>query len=232
MEPAEKGQVPRQGYASRPSVSLLTPYGPRRFKGPFGSPLFAPTLTLRRPLRARAPTGSDAFAAAPYCGGSYLTPAKWQMCGGSCSQKPRTRVRTGGAVSCRRGGIRHQCSGFHKRVARPLRPAAAGSLSSAKNSSGSSRPRSPASRDWYWRAARCALGTAIGPGSKFRPDRCRRLLRPLKRGTHLASLARQPYKRAHRGTGACTRYATPVPAPAKKRKGQVPFQGIASRPSD
>ena len=54
-----------------------------------------------RPLRARAPTGSDAFAAAPYCGGSYLTPAKWQMCGGSCSQKPRTRVRTGGAVSPR-----------------------------------------------------------------------------------------------------------------------------------
>ena len=56
---------------------------------------------LSRPLRARAPTGSDAFAAAPYCGGSYLTPAKWQMCGGSCSQKPRTRVRTGGAVSPR-----------------------------------------------------------------------------------------------------------------------------------
>ena len=28
MEPAEKGQGPRQGYASRPSVFLLTPYGP------------------------------------------------------------------------------------------------------------------------------------------------------------------------------------------------------------
>ena len=42
MEPALKGQVPRRGFASRPSVSLLTPYGPRRFKGPVGSPLFAP----------------------------------------------------------------------------------------------------------------------------------------------------------------------------------------------
>jgi hypothetical protein len=42
MEPALKGQVPRQGYASRPSVSILTPYGPRRFKGPFGSPLIVP----------------------------------------------------------------------------------------------------------------------------------------------------------------------------------------------
>ena len=52
------------------------------------------------------------------------------------------------------------------------------------------------------RAARCVPGTAIGPGSKFRPDRCRRLLRPLKRVTHLASLARQPYRRARRSTGA------------------------------
>jgi hypothetical protein len=121
MEPAEKGQVPRQGYASRPSVSLLTPYGPRRFKGPFGSPLFAPTLTLRRPLRARAPTGSDAFVAAPYCGGSYLTPAKWQMCGGSCSQKhSHTRPN-------RRGRLVPPTAGSATRVAvstnaSPVRP--------------------------------------------------------------------------------------------------------------
>jgi hypothetical protein len=30
----------------------------------------------------------------------------------------------------------------------------------------------------YWRAARAVPVTAIGPASKFRPDRCRRLLRP------------------------------------------------------
>jgi hypothetical protein len=54
----------------------------------------------------------------------------------------------------------------------------AGSLSSAKNSSGSSRPRSPASRDRCCRAARGAPVTAIGPGSKFHPDRCRRLRSP------------------------------------------------------
>jgi len=70
-------------------------------KGRSARRLLFQSSPLSRPLRARDPTGSDAFAAAPYCGGSYLTPAKWQMCGGSCSQKPRTRVRTGGAVSPR-----------------------------------------------------------------------------------------------------------------------------------
>jgi hypothetical protein len=54
----------------------------------------------------------------------------------------------------------------------------------------------------YWRAARCVPGTVIGPGSKFRPDRCRRLLRPLRRVTPLASLARQLFRRAHRSTGS------------------------------
>jgi len=44
MEPAEKGQVPRRGFASQPSVFLWTPYGPRRFKGPFGSSLIVPTF--------------------------------------------------------------------------------------------------------------------------------------------------------------------------------------------
>ena len=70
-------------------------------KGRSARRLLFQSSPLSRPLRARDPTGSDAFAAAPYCGGSYLTPAKWQMCGGSCSQQPRTRVRTGGAVSPR-----------------------------------------------------------------------------------------------------------------------------------
>ena len=45
MEPAFEGQVPRRGFASRPSVFLGTPYGPGRFKGPFGSPLIVPTFT-------------------------------------------------------------------------------------------------------------------------------------------------------------------------------------------
>ena len=37
-----KGLVPRRGSAPRPSVSLMTPYAPRRFKGPVGSPLIVP----------------------------------------------------------------------------------------------------------------------------------------------------------------------------------------------
>ena len=123
---------------------------------------------LSRPLRARAPTGSDAFAAAPYCGGSYLTPAKWQMCGGSCSQKPRTRVRTGGAVSprLRRGpppGLRFP------QTRRSVRPFQAPRTRLRLEAAFGGR---------YWRAARVVPVTAIGPASKFRPDRWRRLLRP------------------------------------------------------
>jgi hypothetical protein len=82
---------------------------------------------MKRPLRARDPNGSCAFAVAPYCGGSYLTPAKWQIRDGSCSQKPRTRSRTVGVVSSRRRRDPPHGFSFHKRVARP-------SLSSAKNS--------------------------------------------------------------------------------------------------
>ena len=107
-------------FASRPSVFLWTPYGPRRFKGPFGTPLIVPPFTHESSASRSRPTGSCAFAAAPYCGGSYLTPAKWQMCGGSCSQKPRTRTRTGGAVSPRYAG-----SAFRVPVstnASPVRP--------------------------------------------------------------------------------------------------------------
>ena len=87
----------------------------------------------------------------------------------------------------------------------------------------------PPGGGWYRRAARCAPGTAIGPGSKFRPDRCRRLLRPLRRGTPLASLARQPYIRARRITGACPlRDARPGTCKEKKRPGAVPWHRSAS----
>ena len=150
---------------------------------------------LSRPLRARDPTGSDAFAAAPYCGGSYLTPAKWQISGGSCSQKHRTRVRTGGAVSprLRRGpppGLRFPQT---RRSVRPFQAprtrlrleAAFGGLVLAGRKGTCQSPPSVRPQN--------SGPTAVGACYARR-----------WRGTPLASLARQPYGRARRGTGACT----------------------------
>ena len=168
MEPAEKGQVPRRGFAPLPSVSLLTPYGPGRFKGTVVSPLIVPTSPMNRPLRARAPTGSCAFAAAPYCGGSYLTPAKWQ----------NTRRLVFAKAS-------HPHTNRRGRLVPP--EAASASWVQFPQTRRSVRPfQAPRTRlrleaafgGRYWRAARAVPGTAIGPASKFRPDRCRRLLRP------------------------------------------------------
>ena len=100
--PASKGQVPRRQlrYAAS-GLSIDTLWTQGASKGRSDRRLLFQLSPMKRPLRARDPNGSCAFAVAPYCGGSYLTPAKWQICGGSCSQKPRTRVRTGGAVSPR-----------------------------------------------------------------------------------------------------------------------------------
>ena len=128
MEPALKARFRAVGSRSQTfGLSIDTLWTPGASKGRSARRLLFQSSPLRRPLRARDPTGSDAFAAAPYCGGSYLTPAKWQMCGGSCSQKPRTRVRTGGAVSPRYAGSASRVAVSTNASVRP-------SLSSAKNS--------------------------------------------------------------------------------------------------
>jgi hypothetical protein len=118
--------VPRQGYAAS-GLSIDTLWTQGASKGRSDRRLLFQLSPMKRPLRARDPSGSCAFAVAPYCGGSYLTPAKWQIRDGSCSQKPRTRSRTVGVVSSRRRRDPPHGFSFHKRVARP-------SLSSAKNS--------------------------------------------------------------------------------------------------
>ena len=146
--PASKGQVPRRQLryaASGLSIDTLWTQGASKVRS--DRRLLFQLSPMKRPLRARDPNGSCAFAVAPYCGGSYLTPAKWQIRDGSCSQKPRTRSRTAGVDSSRlRRDPPHGFS-FHKRVARP-------SLSSAKNSP---TARSPASR------LRFAGSGAVGP---------------------------------------------------------------------
>jgi len=165
--------VPRRRLRSRPSVSLMTPYAPRRFKGPVGSPRLLQSSPLSRPLRARAPTGSDAFAAAPYCGGSYLTPAKWQNTRRLVLAKAsHTRPNRWGRLAPLRG-VRLQGCGFHKRVG-PSVPFKRQELAYGSKPCFAITLR----RVRYWRAARVVPVTAIGPASKFRPDRWRRLLRP------------------------------------------------------
>ena len=175
MEPALKARFRAVGSRSQTfGLSIDTLWTPGASKGRSARRLLFQSSPLRRPLRARDPTGSDAFAVAPYRGGSYLTPAKWQICDGSCSQKPRTRTRTGGADSSSlRRDPPHGFS-FHKRVDPPVPFKRQERTRSAVAALGV-----PHSRDWYWRAARGGPVTAIGPGSKFRPDRCRHLSRPL-----------------------------------------------------
>jgi hypothetical protein len=79
----------------------MTPYAHRRFKGPVGSPLIVPILTLESSASRSRPHRIGRFRRRAILRRFVPHPAKWQMCGGSCSQKPRTRVRTGGAVSPR-----------------------------------------------------------------------------------------------------------------------------------
>ena len=221
MEPASKGQVPRRGFASRPSVSLLTPYGPGRFKGPVGSPLIASTLTLEASASRSRPHRIVCFRRRAILRRFVPHPRKM------ANVRRLVLAKASHPHTNRRGRLAPPTAGSAFRVpvstnASPVRPFQAPRTRLRLEAAFGGR---------CWRAARVVPGTAIGPGSKFRPDRCRHLLRPLKRGTSLASLARQPFRRARRITGACTRYATPVSAPAKKRKGQVPCHGVASRPS-
>ena len=79
----------------------MTPYAHRRFKGPVGSPLIVSILTLTASASRSRPRRIGRFRRRAILRRFVPHPAKWQMCGGSCSQKPRTRVRTGGAVSSR-----------------------------------------------------------------------------------------------------------------------------------
>jgi hypothetical protein len=92
----------------------------RRFKAPFGSPPFAPTRPRRRPLRARDPAGSCAFAVAAIAWRFLRHPHAMAKV-----RRLIKRARTIGLVSCRLR--RHPPSGARVSTTASLRP----SLSSA-----------------------------------------------------------------------------------------------------
>ena len=134
MEPASKGQVPRQGVAPRPSVFLLTPYAPGRFKGPVGSPLFAPPLTLEASASRSRPHRIVCFRRRAILRRFVPHPRKMAKYAAARVRKSLTPAHEpAGPSRAAGGGIRLHGSGFHKRVARP-------SLSSAR------RKNSPTAR--------------------------------------------------------------------------------------
>ena len=200
----------------------MTPYAHRRFKGPVGSPLIVSILTLESSASRSRPHRIGRFRRRAILRRFVPHPRKM------ANVRRLVLAKASHPHTNRRGRLAPPAAGSAFRVpvstnASPVRPFQAPRTRLRLEAAYGGR---------YWRAARVVPVTAIGPVSKYRPDRWRRLLRPLKRGTSLASLARQPFRRARRITGACTRYATPVSAPAKKRKGQVPCQGVATRPPD
>ena len=197
MEPALKGQVPRQGFASRPSVSLLTPYCPRRFKGPFGSPLIVPTFTHEASASRSRPQRIVRFRRRAILRRFVPHPRKM------ANTRRLVLAKASHPRTNRRGRLVPPEAGSapwvqFPQTCRPPVPFKRQELAYGSKPCFAITLR----RVRCCRAARCVPVTAIGPGSKFRPDRCRRLLRPLKRGTHLASLARQLFRRARRSTGA------------------------------
>ena len=187
MEPALKGQVPRRGFASRPSVFLWTPYGPGRFKGPFGSPLFVPTFTHVASASRSRPHRFVSFRRRAILRRFVPYPRKMAKRDGSCSQKPRTRSRTGGAVSSRLRRNPPYGFSFHKRINPPVPFKRQERTRSAVAALGV-----PRSRDWCWRAARDRASHRHRSGLKIPP---RPLSAPV---TPLASMASQPHKRARR----------------------------------
>ena len=89
--------------------------GTRRFKGPFGSPPFVPTLTRSRPLRAREPAGTCAFASAAIAWRFLMSPPRHGENSAGSLTRTNRRARL---VPLR--GIRHPGSGFHNGVAPPV----------------------------------------------------------------------------------------------------------------
>ena len=190
-----KGQVPRRGFAPRPSVSLMTLYGPGRFKGPVGSPLIVPILTLESSASRSRPHRIGRFRRRAILRRFVPHPRKM------ANVRRLVLAKASHTRPNRRGRLAPPTAGSASRVAVSTNASVRPSLSSAKNS--------PTARSRLRR-----FGTGGPQGSCQSPPSVRaQNSAPTAggacyarrwRGTPLASLARQPYGRARRGTGACT----------------------------
>ena len=154
----------------------MTPYAHRRFKGPVGSPLIVSILTLESSASRSRPHRIGRFRRRAILRRFVPHPRKMaNMRRLVLAKASHTRPNRRGRLAPLRG-VRLQGCGFHKRVV----PSVPFKRQELVPPGRDSKPCFAITlrRVRYWRAARVVPVTAIGPGSKFRPDRCRRLLRP------------------------------------------------------
>jgi len=198
-------------YSPGSSISGQHPSHPGRFKGPVGSPLIAPTFALEAAASRSRPRRIGCFRRRAILRRFVPHPRKM------ANMRRLVLAKASHTRPNRRGR---------------LVPPTAASASSVQVSTNASpvRPfQAPEERtrlrlEAAWRRSVLAgrKGTCQAPPSvraqNSAPTAVGACYARRWRGTPLASLARQPFRRAHRSTGACIRFATPVPAPAKKRK--------------
>ena len=176
----------------------MTPYAHRRFKGPVGSPLIVPILTLESSASRSRPHRIGRFRRRAILRRFVPHPRKM------ANVRRLVLAKASHTRPNRRGRLAPPTAGSASRVAVSTNASFRPSLSSAKNS--------PTARSRLRR-----FGTGGPQGSCQSPPS----VRPQNsgptavgacyarrwRGTPLASLARQPFERARRSTGACIRYA-------------------------
>ena len=208
MEPASKGQVPRRGFASRPSVFPKTPYGPGRFKGPFGSPLIAPTFTHGASASRSRPHRIVSFRRRAILRRFVPHPRKM------AKSRRLVLAKASHPLTNRRGRLvpprRHPPHGFsfHKRVDPPV-PFKRQERTRSAVAASESRIRGIGTGGPQW----IVPVTAIGPGSKFRPDRCRRLLRPATTRDHAPCFNGPPAPQKNAACGPDQRCFPPSVSP-------------------
>ncbi len=107
--------MPRRRLRSRPSVSLMTPYAHRRFKGPVGSTLIVPILTLESSASRSRPHRIGRFRRRAILRRFVPHPRKMANVRRLVLAKAsHTRPNRWGRLAPLRG-VRLQGCGFHKR---------------------------------------------------------------------------------------------------------------------
>jgi len=197
--------VPRRRLRSRPSDSLMTPYAHRRFKGPFGSPLIVPILTLESSASRSRPHRIGRFRRRAIL--RRFVPHPRKMAKYAAARARKSLAHASEPVGPSRPATRHPPPGLRfpqtrrsARFAPPwrgpfqaprTRPAVA-VLEVPLRGIGTGGPQGP-----------CQSPPSVRPQNSG-PTAGGACFVPLRGITPLASLARQLFRRARRITGACT----------------------------
>ena len=190
--------MPRRRLRSRPSVSLMTPYAHRRFKGPVGSPLIVSILTLTASASRSRPRRIVRFRRRAILRRFVPHPRKM------ANVRRLVLAKASHTRPNRRGRLAPPTAGSASRVAVSTNASVRPSLSSAKNS--------PTARS---RLRRFGTGGPQGPcqsppsvrAQNSAPTAGGACYARRWRGTPLASLARQPFRKSAPGYRRLHRYA-------------------------